>query len=87
MTTFSKNSTQDIAQNLDDAQHGLYRLLQQWVRIQRLKIEVANERKQLLTLSDARLRDLGTSRSEAVAESLRRDLPAARLNAIKNTLC
>lgn len=87
MTTFTKNCSQSISQNLNQAQHGLYQLLQQWFRIQNLKIAVENEREQLLELSNASLRDLGITRAQATAEAFRRDLPAGRLNRIKNRQC
>lgn len=87
MTTLTKNCTPDIGQNLNDIQHGLYQSLQQWFRIQRLKFEVSNERTQLLLLSDDKLRDLGITRSEAVAEAFRVDLPVERLNHLKSKKC
>ncbi len=84
MTTFSKKCTPGIGQNFDDIQHSLYQSFQQWFRVQRLKIEVSNERVQLSVLSDERLRDLGITRASANAEALRNDLPAARLQGIKS---
>ena len=50
-----------------------------WFRVQQLKHQVARERRQLLLLSDAELRDLGISREDAVAEAHRGDLPSDRL--------
>jgi uncharacterized protein YjiS (DUF1127 family) len=87
MTTFTKDCTSDIGQNLDIIQHGLYQSLQQWFRIQLLKIKISNERAQLSLLSDDRLRDLGITRAAAAAEALKTDLPAARLNEIKSKRC
>ncbi|MFT5599513.1 MAG: hypothetical protein ACI9YO_003211 [Gammaproteobacteria bacterium] len=87
MTTFSKKSTPAIGQNFDDMQHGLFQSLQQWFRVQQLKIEVSNERAQLSLLSDDRLRDLGITRASAGAEALKSDLPAERLQDIKNRQC
>lgn len=87
MTTFTKNCTQDSSQNFDDIQHSLYQSIQQWFRVQLLKIEVSNERVQLSLLSDDRLRDLGITRAAADTEALRSDLPAARLNDIKIRKC
>lgn len=87
MTTFTKNCNQGIGQNLDNIQHGLYQTLQQWFRIQQLKIQVSNERAQLSLLSNDRLRDLGITRTAADAEAVRSDLPTARLNNIKSKKC
>jgi uncharacterized protein YjiS (DUF1127 family) len=87
MTTFSKKCTPTIDLNFDDIQHGVFQSLQQWFRVQQLKIEVSNERAQLLLLSDDRLRDLGISRASAGAEALRSDLPAERLQEIKSRRC
>jgi uncharacterized protein YjiS (DUF1127 family) len=87
MTTFSKKCTPTIDLNFDDIQHGVFQSLQQWFRVQQLKIEVSKERAQLLLLSDDRLRDLGISRASASAEALRSDLPAERLQEIKSRRC
>lgn len=53
-----------------------------WFRIQQLKHQVARERRQLMLLSDAELKDLGISRYEAAAEAHRSDLPRDRLRNI-----
>ena len=87
MTTFFKKCTPAIDQNFDDIQHDLFQSLLQWFRVQQLKIEVSNERAQLLLLSDEKLRDLGISRASASAEALRCDLPAERLQEIKDRRC
>jgi uncharacterized protein YjiS (DUF1127 family) len=87
MTTFSKKCTPAIGQNFDDIQNGLFQSLQRWFRVQQLKIEVSNERAQLSLLSDDILRDLGITRASAIAEVLRTDLPAERLQEIKNRRC
>ena len=87
MTTFTKNSTPGIGKNFDDIQNGLYQSLQQWFRIQLLKIKVSNERAQLSLLSDDMLRDLGITRAEADTEAFRNDLPAARRNDLKSIKC
>ena len=87
MATFSKNGSPGISQSFDHAQHGLYRLLLQWIQIQNLKMAVAKEREQLLMLSDASLIDLGLTQFDANVEAFSRDLPAARLDEIKNRQC
>jgi|TARA_B110000967_G_C18712050_1_gene473219 uncharacterized protein YjiS (DUF1127 family) len=83
MTTFIKNSALNMSQNLDHAQYILFQLVLQWIQIQALKIAVTRERKQLLLLSDASLRDIGISRSEANIEALSIDIPMIRLDQIK----
>lgn len=87
MATFSKNGSPGISQSFDHAQHGLYRLLLQWIQIQNLKMAVVIEREQLLTLSEASLIDLGLTRFDANVEAFSRDLPVVRLNEIKKRQC
>ena len=70
-------------QNFHHAQFTLLKLLFQWIKIQALKIAVARERKQLLMLSDASLRDIGLSRSEANIEAFRVNVPIIRSDKIK----
>ena len=72
-----------MSQNFHHAQFTLLKLLFQWIKIQALKIAVARERKQLLMLSDASLRDIGLSRSEANIEAFRVNVPIIRSDKIK----
>lgn len=61
----------------------LDRLLQQvraWAANESLKYRLKQERRQLAQLSDAMLRDLGISRTDAEIEASRRDIPAVRAN-------
>ena len=83
MATFIKNSASSMSQNFHHAQFTLLKLLFQWIKIQALKIAVARERKQLLMLSDASLRDIGLSRSEANIEAFRVNVPIIRSDKIK----
>ena len=87
MTNFSKQCAPSVNLNFNHSQQRLYRSLLQWIRIQNLKMVVARERKQLLLLSDASLRDIGFSRSEANTEAFRHDLPKMRLDEIKSKEC
>ena len=59
----------------------LERLLQQvrdWAREESLRRRLGRERRQLLAMDDAMLRDIGISRHEAEAEARRTDVPAER---------
>jgi uncharacterized protein YjiS (DUF1127 family) len=46
---------------------------------QLLKIRINQERRQLLSMSEAMLKDLGISRADAEQEARRSDLPTTRL--------
>ena len=54
--------------------------IRMWMKNQQLKFQLARERRQLKDLSDAMLRDIGIDRAAALAEALRSDIPASRLN-------
>jgi len=46
---------------------------------QLLKVRIHHERRQLLSMSEAMLKDLGISRATAEQEAQRTDIPASRL--------
>jgi uncharacterized protein YjiS (DUF1127 family) len=46
---------------------------------QLLKIRIQHERRQLLSMSETMLKDLGISRATAEQEAQRTDIPASRL--------
>ncbi len=78
MTTYSGNCSRSIAGHPAGALDILTQIFCQWMKNQQLKFKLAQERRQLLELSDATLRDIGISRPEARTESLRTDIPITR---------
>ncbi len=79
MTTYTENYTQGIVGNLVDALGNFVQRVRHWTRIQQLKIDVKQERQQLLEMSDAMLSDLGITWDQAKEEARRVDLPVARI--------
>ena len=79
MTTYSGNCSNYI----DSADVSLLENLSQrvlnWLKVQAFKLEVSNERRQLLEMSDASLSDMGITRAQAEQEAKRIDLPSSRL--------
>ena len=80
MTTYTENCSRSIAGNPAGALDILTQIFRQWMKNQQLKFRLAQERRQLQNLSDAALKDMGITRGEAMAESLRSDVPIARLD-------
>lgn len=80
MTAYTENCTQRIDGGLVNTLNNIGRQIQRWAKIQQLKINVRRERRQLLEMSDTMLNDLGITRSQALKESSRLDLPESRLN-------
>jgi uncharacterized protein YjiS (DUF1127 family) len=57
---------------------GLRQQVREWFARRALKGKIAGERRQLASLSDAMLRDIGVNRGDAALEAARIDIPAAR---------
>ena len=79
MTTYSENCSRSLA---GDSAGALDTLLEKsciWMKNQLLKVRIHRERRQLLSMSEAMLKDLGISRAAAEWEAQRTDLPADRL--------
>ncbi len=55
-----------------------------WFRIQTIKHNLRQERRQLLTMTDEMLKDMGISHAEAEAEARRKDIPANRLGLLSS---
>lgn len=87
MTTYTGNCNQSIERNLYDTSGSLVQRLQQWFEIQRLKATVRHERRQLLTMSEDMLKDLGITHGQAIEEAGRTDLPEARLKLLAQLEC
>ena len=79
MTTYTGNYTQGIVGNLVEALGNIVRRVRHWARIQQLKIDVKQERQQLLEMSDAMLSDLGITWDQAKEEARKVDLPVVRI--------
>ena len=79
MTTYTENYTQGIVRNLFDALGNFVQRLRHWASIQQLKIDVKQERQQLLEMSDAMLSDLGITWDQAREEARKVDLPVVRI--------
>jgi uncharacterized protein YjiS (DUF1127 family) len=80
MTTYTQNCTHGSTANTTGILDSLAQLFRQWMDCQLLKIRIQHERKALLSMSSAMLRDIGISHADADQEALRTDLPADRLN-------
>jgi uncharacterized protein YjiS (DUF1127 family) len=78
--------TQNYDQNVEQGSIGVFvkanQILQKWFATQILKARINRERQELLTMSDTMLRDMGITRTQAVEEAQRMDLPEARLIAL-----
>ena len=79
MTTYTENYTQGIVGNLVDTMGNFVQRVRHWARIQQLKIDVKQERQQLLEMSDAMLGDLGITWDQAKEEARKVDLPLVRI--------
>ncbi len=79
MTTYTENYTQGIVGNFVEALGNLVHRVRHWASIQQLKIDVKQERRQLLEMSDAMLSDLGITWDQAREEARKVDLPVVRI--------
>ena len=79
MTTYTGNCSRSIAGHPVGALDILTQIFRQWVKNQRLKLRLAQERRQLLEMSDDQLKDIGVSRLDARLEAQRSDLPMERI--------
>ena len=79
MNTYTEPCSRSHATRSAGVLETLSRTLRCWFAYQQLKRQVANERQQLLSLSETELKDLGINRHEAELEAARRDIPLDRL--------
>lgn len=78
MTTYTQNCTHGGTVNPTGFLDSLAQLIRHWMNCQLLRIRIQHERKALLSMSDAMLRDIGASQAEAQQEARRIDIPAER---------
>jgi uncharacterized protein YjiS (DUF1127 family) len=79
MTTYSANCSRNSIESSAGVFESLIAKVCQYMTNQLLKARIHQERRQLLSMSEAMLKDLGISRAEAELEAQRTDLPANRL--------
>ena len=79
MTAYTQNCSRSIAGHPAGVLEILTEILCLWMKNQRLKFQLARERRQLEDMSDAMLTDIGIDRATAQAEAARNDIPASRL--------
>ena len=79
MTTYNNHFTQGPANCNESFNHRVYNQLKSWVQTIQLKNSLQQERKQLLSLSDAMLNDIGVSRADAKREAANSSIPLSRL--------
>jgi uncharacterized protein YjiS (DUF1127 family) len=64
-------------------QPGWYQPFRHWLNIKCLKRGIAHERKQLLKMPEAMLKDIGITRVQAETEAQSTDIPRCRLLSLK----
>jgi len=79
MTTYSGNCSRSLAGESVGVLDTLLEKFCIWMNNQLLKVRIRHERRQLLSMSEAMLKDLGISRATAEQEAQRNDIPASRL--------
>ena len=79
MTTYTENCSRNIAGNSAGAFDNLVQKSCYYLKRQLLKVQIHQERRQLLSMSEAMLKDIGISQADAKQEARRTDLPVARL--------
>ncbi len=79
MTAYTQNCSRSIAGRPAGVLEFLTEAVCLWIKNQRFRFQLARERKQLLEMSDAMLRDIGIDREAVQAEAARSDSPASRL--------
>jgi len=79
MTTYSENCSRNNLESSVGVFDNVIEKFCHYMTNQLLRARIHQERRQLLTMSEAMLKDLGISRTEAEQEAQRTDLPANRL--------
>ena len=79
MTTYTGNCSNYLETNAVGLFESLSQRFSNWVKVQALKLEISKERRLLLEINEAGLRDMGITRAQAVQEARRTDLPNCRL--------
>lgn len=78
MTTCTESCSRSISGHPAGVLDILAQIFRQWMKNQQFRFRVAQERRQLLEMSDEMLRDIGVSRAEAEVEAEQTALPAGR---------
>ena len=81
MTTYSENCTRNHIESSAGVFASLHEKFCHYMKKQSLKFRIQQERRQLLSMSEVMLKDLGISRADAEQEAQRTDLPVKRLGA------
>ena len=84
MTTRTQNLPHNRSRYRSQIVDRLSRQIQCWFEMKQLKISLRQERKQLMTMSDELLKDLGISRADAETEARRKDIPPSRLETLRH---
>lgn len=79
MTAYTQSCSRSIAGHPAGVLEILTEILCIWMKNQRLKVQLARERRQLLEMSDAMLQDIGIDHAAAQQEAARSDIPPSRL--------
>jgi uncharacterized protein YjiS (DUF1127 family) len=78
MTIYTEKLTHNKANQASRVMGNLARQIHHWLKMQEIRQQLRQERKQLMRMSDDALKDLGISRAGANAEGQLKDIPAAR---------
>ena len=78
MTIYTEKLTHNKANQVSRVMGNLASQIHHWFKIQEIRHQLRQERKQLMRMSDDALKDLGISRADANAEARMKDIPAAR---------
>lgn len=80
MTIYTERCNETVQNSLYKITCQFMQGLVQALNTYRLKATIRQERLELVAMSDHMLRDIGISREQAIEESKREDIPAARSN-------
>ena len=78
MTIYTEKLTRNKANQVSRIMDKLARQIHHWFKMQEIRHQLRQERRQLMRMSDDALKDIGISRADAEAEAMRKDIPAAR---------
>jgi uncharacterized protein YjiS (DUF1127 family) len=87
MTICIDNCNKLAGLDLPGTQESVKHIVFRWIAMQALKRQVYLERKQLMEMSEAMLKDMGLTHAEVAAEARRNDLPQERMATLQNVIC
>ena len=79
MTQYTEHCSSTIAASAVELDRGIRQIVIRWIARQHLKAALRRERRQLASMPEHLLRDIGINRESADAEARRRDIPRNRL--------